>query len=65
MPTTSRSKPRKKAPRPRKASAQVGAKEKFRFQERRDRHPQREHEGDRPDRGGPQGRKDKDFQRKF
>ena len=65
MPTTSRSKPWKKAPRPRKASAQVGAKEKFRFQERRDRHRQREHEGDRPDRGGPQGRKDKDFQRRF
>jgi hypothetical protein len=65
MPTTSRSKPGKKAPRSRKGPAQLGAKEQFRFQERRDRHRQREHERDRPDRGGPQGRKDKDFQRKF
>jgi hypothetical protein len=30
-----------------------------------DRHRQEQHEQSRPDRGGPQGKKDKDFQRKF
>ena len=30
-----------------------------------DRLRQEQHEHDRPDRGGPQGKKDKDFQRKF
>jgi hypothetical protein len=30
-----------------------------------DRHRQEQHQQSRPDRGGPQGKKDKDFQRKF
>jgi hypothetical protein len=51
--------------RSRKGAAEIGAKGKYRNQEQRDRQQQRNHEAGRPDRGGPQGRKDKDFQRKF
>lgn len=54
-----------KAPRSRKGLADVGAEKRFRSQAKADRDRQRQQEHDRPDRGGPQGRKDKDFQRKF
>ena len=49
----------------RKGAAEPGAKEKYREEEKQDRQRQRQKEADRPDRGRPQGRKDKDFQRKF
>jgi hypothetical protein len=49
--------------RSRKAAADIEMKDKHRAAATKDR--QRQHEADRPDRGGPQGRKDKDFQRKF
>jgi hypothetical protein len=54
----------KKTPeRSRKGAADIGAKEKYRGEEKQDRQRQRQKEADRPDRGGPQGQKDKDFQR--
>jgi len=40
-------------------------KDKSRSEAANNRRRQRQHEADRPDRGGPQGSKDKDFQRKF
>jgi hypothetical protein len=43
----------------------MGAKQRYRGEEKQQRQRQRQKEADRPDRGGPQGRKDKDFQRKF
>jgi hypothetical protein len=51
--------------RSRKAAADIEMKDKHRAAATKDRQRQRQHEADRPDRGGPQGRKDKDFQRKF
>jgi len=51
--------------RSRKGPAEIGAKAKYRGEAAKERQRQRQHEADRPDRGGPQGRKDKDFQRKF
>jgi hypothetical protein len=51
--------------RSRKGAADIGVKDKYRGEEKQDRQRQRQKEADRPDRGGPQGRKDKDFQRKF
>jgi len=51
--------------RSRKGAAEIGAKQKYRGEEKQDRERQRQKEVDRLDRGGPQGRKDKDFQRKF
>jgi hypothetical protein len=51
--------------RSRKGPAEIGAKAKYRGEAVRERQRHRQHEVDRPDRGGPQGRKDKDFQRKF
>ena len=54
-----------KPQRSRKGSAELGTKEKRRDEAVKDRQKQRQHDADRPDRGGPQGRKDKDFQRKF
>ena len=66
MPTKRPSNLAKKAPpRSRKGAADPGAKEKYQAEEKQDRQRQRQNEADRPDRGGPQGRKDKDFQRKF
>ena len=66
MPTKQPGKSGKTAPqRSRKGAADIGAKDKYRGQEKQDRHRQGQKEADRPDRGGPQGRKDKDFQRKF
>ena len=47
-----------------KAQANPGAEKKHRNEARADRARQRHVAADRPDRGGPQGRKDKDFQRK-
>jgi hypothetical protein len=55
----------KQAQRSRKGLANPGIKDKSRGEAAKDRGRQRQHEADRPDRGGPQGRKDKDFQRKF
>jgi hypothetical protein len=55
----------KQAQRSRKGLANPGIKDKSRGEAAKDRGRQREHEADRPDRGGPQGRKDKDFQHKF
>ena len=54
-----------KSQRSRKGSAELGAKDKYRGEAAKDRQKQKQHDADRPDRGGPQGRKDKDFQRKF
>jgi hypothetical protein len=51
--------------RSRKGAAEPGIKDKFRGEAAKNRQKQRQHDADRPDRGGPQGRKDKDFQRKF
>jgi len=51
--------------RSRKGAATLGAKDRNRRETAKGRQRQRQHEADRPDRGGPQGRKDKDFQRKF
>jgi hypothetical protein len=51
--------------RSRKAAAEIGTKDKYRGELAKDRQRQRQHEADPPDRGGPQGRKDRDFQRKF
>jgi hypothetical protein len=51
--------------RSRKGPAEPGIKDKYRGEAAKDRQRQRQHEADCPDRGGPQGRKDKDFQRKF
>ena len=47
------------------AAADEGRKHKVRQEKTQDRQRQQHHDADRPDRGGPQGRKDKDFQRKF
>jgi hypothetical protein len=49
--------------RSRKGPAEIGAKAKYRNEAARERQRLRQHE--RSDRGGPQGREDKDFQRKF
>jgi hypothetical protein len=66
MPTKRPGNLAKKAPqRSRKGVADRGAKDKYREEEKQDRQRQRQNEADRPDRGGPQGRKDKDLQRKF
>jgi hypothetical protein len=54
-----------KAPRSRKGLADIGAEKKFRSETKADRDRQRQQDRERPDRGGPQGRKDKDFQRKY
>ena len=51
--------------RSRKGPAEIGVKAKYRGEVAKERQRQRQHDADRPDRGGPQGRKDKDFQRKF
>jgi hypothetical protein len=51
--------------RSRKGPAEIGVKAKHRGEAAKERQRQRQHDADRPDRGGPQGRKDKDFQRKF
>jgi hypothetical protein len=55
----------RKATRSRKGVADIGAEKRYRAEAKADRDRQRQHDHDRPDRGGPQGRKDKDFQRKF
>ena len=51
--------------RSRKGPAEIGVKDKYRGEAAKERQRKRQHEADRPDHGGPQGRKDKDFQRKF
>jgi hypothetical protein len=53
------------APRSRKAGVAAENLKKLGEQKSGDRRRRRQHDADRPDRGGPQGRKDKDFQRKF
>jgi hypothetical protein len=52
-------------PRSRKGAADPHAKGRARAESRKAVQRSRQHDADRPDRGGPQGRKDKDFQRKF
>jgi hypothetical protein len=47
-----------------KTPADLGADKRYRGQAQADRLRRRQIEQERPDRGGPQGRKDKDFQRK-
>jgi hypothetical protein len=47
-----------------KAPAEIGAEKKYRGEARAERTRHRQIERERPDREGPQGRKDKDFQRK-
>jgi hypothetical protein len=64
VPSQSSGKP-KKTQRSRKGPAELGTKDKYRGEAAKDRQRQSQHDADRPDRGGPQGRKDKDFQRKF
>jgi hypothetical protein len=49
----------------RASSKGQAAERKYRLEERADRTRKRQIESERPDRGGPQGRKDKDFQRKY
>jgi hypothetical protein len=61
-PHASRTREPQRSPR---AAAEEGRKAKHRDEEMKDRQRQQQHKADRPDRGGPQGRKDKDFQRKF
>jgi hypothetical protein len=56
---------KQRASRSRKGPAALGAKKKVRMDTRKAVQRTRQEEADRPDRGGPQGRKDKDFQRKF
>ena len=51
--------------RSRKGSAEPGIKDKYQGEAARDRQRHRQHDADLPGHGGPQGRKDKDFQRKF
>ena len=53
-----------KSQRSRKGPAELGTKDKYQGEAAKGRQRQRQHDADRPDRGGPQGRKDKDFQRK-
>ena len=58
--------PRKELPqRSRKGPPELGAEKKFRAQAHSARERQRQHEAERADREGPQGKKDRDFQRKF
>jgi len=52
--------PAKKQP----SSKGKAAEKKYRAEERADRTRNRQIESERADHGGPQGRKDKDFQRK-
>ena len=59
------SKAGRKAPRSRKGVSDIGAEKRYRAEAKADRERQQQQQRDRPDRGGPQGRKDKDFQRKF
>jgi hypothetical protein len=56
-----------KAPeeRSRKGTADLEAKSRIRGEAQKAKLRTRQHDIDRPDRGGPQGKKDKDFQRKF
>lgn len=49
----------------RKGSPGRGAEQKFREEAKQGRQRQRQHEADRDNHGGPQGQKDKDYQRKF
>ena len=53
------------ANRSRKGAGEIGAKKKFRGQAQSDRQRQRQNDAERTDRDGPQGKKDRDFQRKF
>jgi hypothetical protein len=55
----------RKGTRSRKGVADIGAEKRYRAEAKADRERQQQQQRDRPDRGGPQGRKDKDFQRKF
>jgi hypothetical protein len=48
----------------RASSKGQAAENKHRLEERADRTRKRQIESERPDRGGPQGQKDKNFQRK-
>ena len=59
------SKAGRKAPRSRKGVSDIGAEKRYRAEAKADRNREQQHDHDRPDRSGPQGRKDKDFQRKF
>jgi len=56
-----------KAPqdRSRKGAANLDAKKKIAAEAQKGLQRKRQHEMERSDRGGPQGQKDKDFQRKF
>ena len=66
MPSQRTGKPKtQQSQRSRKGPAEPGIKDKYRDEAAKARQKQRQHDADRPDRGGPQGRKDKDFQRKF
>ena len=49
----------------RKGPTDRGREQKFRKEAKEGRQQQRQHEAEREDHGGPQGRKDKDYQRKF
>lgn len=49
----------------RKGLADRGTEQKFRKEATEGRQQQRQREAERDDHGGPQGRKDKDYQRKF
>jgi hypothetical protein len=51
--------------RSKKGAAELGAKKKARDEAQKAKQRRRQHDMNRPDRGGPQGKKDKDFQRKF
>jgi hypothetical protein len=51
--------------RSKKGAAELGAQKKARGEAQKARQRTRQHDMNRPDRGGPQGKKDKDFQRKF
>ena len=50
---------------PRKGPTDRGREQKFRKEAKEGRQQQRQHEAEREDHGGPQGRKDNDYQRKF
>jgi hypothetical protein len=51
-------------PATKRASSRGQAEKKYRLEKRADRTRKRQIDSERPDRGGPQGQKDKDFQRK-
>ena len=64
MPKKSDKPAKEREDRSKKGAAQLGAKRNVRAEAQKARQRTRQHDMDRVDRGGPQGKKDKDFQRR-